>query len=484
MPNLIQLATLREKFSQSVSYRNKIKEREIQFLFENFNRSKGAIEKAFQNQNLTPEVITYFENQEEAHVVNLFIDITSFSTKASLMTNKELSNYLDFYYNKAIPIIYKHGGEIEKIIGDGIICVFGEPFLDDSLPELIKKADSCSKEIIVELGNSQWEVKVALHNGVIQYYKNKSFFAEYTMIGQPLTDLFRLESVSKNMSINFFCDAEYDKLHNSNAYTQYIKGKEVYWKRSGKTQVTLKGCDYQHVRNYEKVDELLEFDEDYDFERGAKRLQIAFNKRYLINESKNKIPDKKLSNNSQSYFINSTVLVVHIKVLEKEKKVKLIHTQTIIPEVLNIFKASKSFYSMKLHNEHLIGIFDTPYKSNVQEVFSLGARINSMIKIANYYFSENGKIQFGIGISDGEILISAIEDENTDQNHLLFQGNPYTEAIEMSKAVMNKIAVNSVVYNNLSENQKRLLGFNYDKNFYFGSIIRTKIDNWHEKKLK
>lgn len=67
---------------------------------------------------------TYFDQGKDAEVVLLFIDICNFSTRYGHLNGKQISQYFDEYYDLIIPIIYKFGGEIDKIIGDGIICLF------------------------------------------------------------------------------------------------------------------------------------------------------------------------------------------------------------------------------------------------------------------------------------------------------------------------------------------------------------------------
>ena len=44
-----------------------------------------------------------------------------------------------------------------------------------------------------------------MHCGTINYFKNKTgLYHEFTMIGKPLTELFRLESVSIDERINYY----------------------------------------------------------------------------------------------------------------------------------------------------------------------------------------------------------------------------------------------------------------------------------------
>ena len=181
MPNLLQIQGLRSKYaSQSPITKN-----EVRLLSESYNRSLYEIKASFNTHSTNSNLIPYFEEQQSANIVMLFIDISDFSEKCKSFTNSQLSTFLDNYYDVVIPRVYAQGGEIEKIIGDGIICIFGEPFLKDSKTLLFQKADQAAKDIIMDLKGTNKEVKIALHDGSIMYYKNKTLnYPEYTMIGK------------------------------------------------------------------------------------------------------------------------------------------------------------------------------------------------------------------------------------------------------------------------------------------------------------
>lgn len=226
MPNLNQIYNLKNKYYKLTSTELNTKE------FIEKSEARDLIEKAFDSRSLneniretrmfsfineslqvTPDIIEYFNNSVEEEVALLFIDITSFSKTIRHYSNVKIKEFLDDYYENLIPIIYKHGGEIEKLMGDGVICVFGRPFLELDKPEYIYKAEKCAEEVIKKFHGSDKNVKVAIHQGKINYYKVPGdHYGEYTMIGQPMTDLFRLESVSKPNAINFYDQASYDLL--------------------------------------------------------------------------------------------------------------------------------------------------------------------------------------------------------------------------------------------------------------------------------
>lgn len=230
MPNLQQLINLKNRYGNS-SLSN-LRKQDAEILFESFDPKK--IEKGFKNVELNlatksfsfPEFkangyVDYFLQRKRANVVLLFIDITGFSKKFSNRNSDELVKYLDAYYSKVIPLISYYGGEIEKIMGDGIICVFGEPFLQEDKTALHELAESCSRKIISELFNTDYSVKIALHFGEIMYYQNPSdSYYEYTMIGNAITEVFRLESIAKPNSISFFGNTLMHKMQKFYIYSE------------------------------------------------------------------------------------------------------------------------------------------------------------------------------------------------------------------------------------------------------------------------
>lgn len=181
---------------------------------------------------LGTEFTKYFNNGLPADVVLLFIDVCGFSTRFSHFNGEEMGEYFDEYYDIVIPLIYKYGGEIDKIIGDGIVCVFGPPFQNIDLVDNIRKANMCSKKIIRATMNTKYSSKIALHCGTVNYFKNKSgFYKEFTLVGKPLTELFRLESISKEQSINYYYGTDiydyyqdlYDYMRSLHKSTNWVK---------------------------------------------------------------------------------------------------------------------------------------------------------------------------------------------------------------------------------------------------------------------
>lgn len=206
------------------------------------------------SSELGPEYAQYFDLGLSADAVLMFIDVCSFSTRLSYLKGEEIGAYFDEYYEIIIPIIYKYGGEIDKIMGDGIVCLFAPPFQNMNLLFNIEQADKCAKEIIRQTKGTKYSSKVAFHSGEINYFKNKSgFYNELTVIGKPLTELFRLESISEDEQINYYCDTDIRKYYEDYRFGNNSSGI-ANWTHSYPKSHNLKGVGYTHYCSIEKLD--------------------------------------------------------------------------------------------------------------------------------------------------------------------------------------------------------------------------------------
>ena len=248
MPNLKQLVSLKEKYPE---FNKRLTSRDTKYIIEAFDPSK--IEKGFSfDDGAVQEYIDFFKERKKVKVVLLFIDLTSFSQKFQYKTSNQIAEYLDKYYSDVIPIINFCGGEVEKIMGDGIIAVFGEPFLKGDIETLHKKAEECASVIVASNKNTEYESKVALHFGEVLYYNNEDIdYSDFTIVGKALTELFRLESVADSNSINFYSGTYMERknledVNRSRANTGGVKAK---WFLSAVKETNLKGVDFVGFRS-------------------------------------------------------------------------------------------------------------------------------------------------------------------------------------------------------------------------------------------
>ena len=56
-----------------------------------------------------------------------FVDIRGFTTFADRVTAREALDYLNEFFAAVVPVVAGHDGHVNKLLGDGLLAVFGAP---------------------------------------------------------------------------------------------------------------------------------------------------------------------------------------------------------------------------------------------------------------------------------------------------------------------------------------------------------------------
>jgi class 3 adenylate cyclase len=170
------------------------------------------------NENFTFENLQ--KNIDEIENVEVFsnvvyIDICDFSTKVQNYTPAQVKKYLNEYYSNIMKYIKKFNGQIDKLMGDGVIVVFSKVFHQiETDNDCSNNACFCCAEIIEELKNTEFEVKASIGSGKLFFCKTgvEQIYEEYTAVGYPYTVAFRLESIAEKNQILFQNKSLYKRL--------------------------------------------------------------------------------------------------------------------------------------------------------------------------------------------------------------------------------------------------------------------------------
>lgn len=144
---------------------------------------------------------------QDAYVA--FVDISGFSSKIKDWSAVEVKEYLEDYYKLIFPIIKEYKGQIDKIMGDGILVIFSDVFgLDYKKGCAGKQCLAFCKKCIEALYDKNSPVKASIGSGKLFFVQTgvDNVYEECSCIGHPMTIAFRLEDKAQVNQILIFED--------------------------------------------------------------------------------------------------------------------------------------------------------------------------------------------------------------------------------------------------------------------------------------
>src|SRR5437899_3438852 len=102
--------------------------------------------------------------REERKVVSvLFADLVGFTSKAEQLDPEDVRATLSPYYAQLRSELERHGGTVEKFIGDAVMAVFGAPAAHEDDPERAVRAALAIREWARE--EERLQVRIAVNTG-------------------------------------------------------------------------------------------------------------------------------------------------------------------------------------------------------------------------------------------------------------------------------------------------------------------------------
>ena len=141
---------------------------------------------------------------DERGVTVLFCDISGFTAMSSTMQPRQVVDLLNAYFPPMVDIVFRHGGTLEKFVGDALLAVWGAPFGHADDPDRavtaaveMQQAVGALNARLAALGQRPIAIHIGLSSGpVAAGYVGTERYVQYAVIGDTTNVASRVCSVA------------------------------------------------------------------------------------------------------------------------------------------------------------------------------------------------------------------------------------------------------------------------------------------------
>jgi class 3 adenylate cyclase/tetratricopeptide (TPR) repeat protein len=132
-------------------------------------------------------------NEERRIVTVLFADLVGFTTLAEFMDPERAKRLVDRCFEQLIDDITSFGGRVDKILGDGLLALFGAPVAHEDDPERAVRAGLRMQEsLTANTGAADIRMRVGINTGEVLVGTLAG--TDYTAMGDVVNTASRLQS--------------------------------------------------------------------------------------------------------------------------------------------------------------------------------------------------------------------------------------------------------------------------------------------------
>lgn len=160
-------------------------------------------------QHVSPQVVERLMKEGSAEprdlheVAVMFVDFRGFTSAAQSRSPQDVVTRLDGAFAVLVDILERHGGIVNKFLGDGFLALFGAPFPSE---QAASQAVAAAREMLAAMeainAGSDWPLRIGIgvHVGeVVAGSIGSPRRKEYTVIGDTVNFASRLEALNKEL---------------------------------------------------------------------------------------------------------------------------------------------------------------------------------------------------------------------------------------------------------------------------------------------
>lgn len=179
---------------------------------------------------------------ERVPLTLLFSDIRGFTSLSERLPAEEVVDILNRYLDRMAEIVFRHGGTLDKFMGDGLMAFWGAPLPQpgharkavEAGLEMLEAVEALNEEMEVPLGGLRLDIGVGVNTGeaVVGNMGSLTRKLDYTAVGDHVNLASRLEGLNKERGTRLLVshatwEALGDGFQGEELEPARVKGKEI-----------------------------------------------------------------------------------------------------------------------------------------------------------------------------------------------------------------------------------------------------------------
>lgn len=211
-------------------------------------------------------------------------------------------------------------------------------------------------------------------------------------------------------------------------------------------------------------------------------------------EEVKELPDRDRLTYTNGFYAYCTALFVDIrdssKLPDLYKRPALAKLyRAYISEMVAIMNGDEQAREINIVGDCVWGVFNTPLKTHINEVFSTAARANSLVKVLNYKLQKAGystPIKVGIGMEYGRALMIKAGYNGSGIADVVYMGDVVNHAAKLASQGSNgygvpPIMIGDVFAGNLNEDNTKLVTKDWTRGCYTANVVNIAMNDWYEE---
>jgi class 3 adenylate cyclase len=213
-------------------------------------------------------------------------------------------------------------------------------------------------------------------------------------------------------------------------------------------------------------------------------------------EEIDELPDRDRLTFTNGFYANCSALFVDIRESSKlpsfyRRPVLAKIYRAYISETVAILNSGDKTREVNIVGDGVWAVFNTPYRSDINDVFRLACMINMLMKVLNYKLAKAGYtrgIRAGIGASYGRALMIKAGYQGSGINDIVYMGDVVNHAAKLAAkgnvGYSSPIFLGNVFVRNLDEHNSGLVRRDFYNDCFTSNAVNSAMSDWYDENCR